>query len=551
MLQEILKLYRDGNISTIKLSRMLSTNTTLQTELNLYCDLSIPMMGKFYMYLNDINEKSVNCGEGVPKRFLSLSKGFMNYCGNQSTCVCNKLNADTKRKSKSHDEKLNIIKKRKATNNIVYGCDFASQTSTTKRKAAKTCIDRYGSVSPMMNVDIQHKSQHTCYENHGVSFPQQNKNIYDKTCDVFEDRYGSPRPAQNSEISKKTTITLKSSIYNDVIQIRDNATPLFDMNEYATAQADASFNWQCKQCDHIFSQPILPGLNARCYICHPKTESVGEYKIRQYLNKQKIKYIHQDRTIIGPSELDFYCPDQKVAIEYNGLYWHSEVVNQDRSYHLSKHKKCMQLGITLLHVFEHELEHKSDIVFSRIGSALSKSQISIGARKTTISIIDNKIASEFLNNNHLQGSANAKYSLGLMHNNELVSVMTFVRTRYSKKYEYEMLRFASKNGYNVQGAGSKLFKFACNTYDFKSVVSYANLSWGEGDFYSNLGFVKSHSSKPNYWYFKGLNVESRIKYQKHKLPQELHYLGSEWEIMKFLKFNRFWDCGNNVWIWEK
>ena len=60
-------------------------------------------------------------------------------------------------------------------------------------------------------------------------------------------------------------------------------------------------------------------------------------------------------------------------------------------------------------------------------------------------------------------------------------------------------------------------------------------------------------SKPNYFYFKKdvLEIESRVKYQKHKLPNLLENFDSnltEWENMQNNEFNRIFDCGNLVFI---
>ena len=39
------------------------------------------------------------------------------------------------------------------------------------------------------------------------------------------------------------------------------------------------------------------------------------------------------RNIIKPYELDIYIPKKKIAIEYNGIYWHSTALNKDMFYH--------------------------------------------------------------------------------------------------------------------------------------------------------------------------------------------------------------------------
>ena len=60
------------------------------------------------------------------------------------------------------------------------------------------------------------------------------------------------------------------------------------------------------------------------------------------------------RKIIAPLELDIYLPELKIAIEYNGTYWHSSKNNKDISYHLNKSLLCRQLGIRLIHIYEFE-----------------------------------------------------------------------------------------------------------------------------------------------------------------------------------------------------
>ena len=57
------------------------------------------------------------------------------------------------------------------------------------------------------------------------------------------------------------------------------------------------------------------------------------------------------------------------------------------------------------------------------------------------------------------------------------------------------------------------------------------------------------SSNPGYKYFRENGLESRMKYQKHKLPKLLETFNpdlTEWENMKVNGFDRIWDCGNLV-----
>ena len=102
--------------------------------------------------------------------------------------------------------------------------------------------------------------------------------------------------------------------------------------------------------------------------------------------------------------------------------------------------------------------------------------------------------------------------------------MTFGKSRFNKKYEWELLRFCNKLGYHIPGAAGKLLKYFERNYHPKSIISYADRRWSQGKLYKALNFQLDHSSAPNYWYFKSYtqeNLESRVKYQKHKLKNIL------------------------------
>jgi hypothetical protein len=174
----------------------------------------------------------------------------------------------------------------------------------------------------------------------------------------------------------------------------------------------------------------------------------------------------------------------------------------------------------------------------------------IFARKCEIKEVDSKASKEFQEENHIQGAVNSKFNLGLYFENELVSLMTFGKCRFDKKHEWELLRFCNKLGYHIPGGASRLLKFFEKNYKPKSLVSYADRRWSQGKVYEKLGFTFSHASAPNYWYWKDAQyLESRIKYQKHKLKNLLEAFDenkTEVENMKANGYNRIFDCGNLV-----
>lgn len=82
--------------------------------------------------------------------------------------------------------------------------------------------------------------------------------------------------------------------------------------------------------------------------------SKPEKEIYEYVSTiYKGECIRNSRDIISPLELDLYYPEKKIAVEYNGDYWHSEEF-KDKDYHYNKFKMCYDLGITLVSIFESE-----------------------------------------------------------------------------------------------------------------------------------------------------------------------------------------------------
>ena len=254
-----------------------------------------------------------------------------------------------------------------------------------------------------------------------------------------------------------------------------------------------------------------------------------------------------NRTILNGKELDIYLPEHKMAIEYNGLYWHSSSDKEDdakkRKQHLEKTELCAKQGIELLHINEGDnVDLWKQVIKNKLG--LNKR---IYARKTSIRTISNKESNNFLEHNHLQGKCASSINYGLYYENKLLSVMTFSKARYSDA-DWELIRFCTKGGYTVVGGASKLLKMF-RTHHEGVIISYANKRWSNGNLYEKLGFTFLHDSAPCYWYIKDNKLWHRSKFMKHKLKKELPDFDpklSEVENMYLNGYRRIWDCGNKV-----
>jgi AraC-like DNA-binding protein len=258
--------------------------------------------------------------------------------------------------------------------------------------------------------------------------------------------------------------------------------------------------------------------------------------------------IANDRKQICPKELDVFFPEKNLAIEVNGVLWHSSK-HVEKDYHLKKTIACKKKQIKLLHFWDIQIIKQRKIVLSMIANQLGLSK-SIFARECQIRELTNSEARSFFFENHIQGYAASSYIIGLIHNSDIVAAMSFSKSRYSSQ-EYELIRFANKLNHRVIGGASKLlshFKKQCNP---QSIVSYADNSYSDGHLYETLGFKFSHTTPPNYSYLVGSKIESRQKYQKKNLQKLLKQYNSsltEELNMKNNGYYRLYNCGQSVYV---
>lgn len=277
-------------------------------------------------------------------------------------------------------------------------------------------------------------------------------------------------------------------------------------------------------------------------------------RVEQSLKEAFPQFEQGNRTQLGGLELDLYEPNKRIAVEVNGVHWHTTEFGKTRNYHLHKTELCESQGITLLHFWDSEVTEQRGLVESMIAAKLGISCTKIYARKAVVREVSSEEASCFLKDNHLQGTVPSSVRLGLYYNEELVSIMTFAKPRYTKQYRWELMRFCNKARIHVVGGASKLLA-AFRKIHTGSIVSYANRRFSKGGLYEKLGFVKIGKSAPNYWYVQnGIIRYSRTQCQKHKLKSLLgdgfNENLSEVENMRVNGYYQLFDCGNYVYALE-
>lgn len=452
----------------------------------------------------------------------------------------------------------------KQTNIKKYNTEHPAQCDSVKEKI-KAAWQKYNNGHPFSDPDIRAKREETLKSKFGVCHPILNEEIREKIKQTNIARYGHSNAAKSDVIKSKISSTHNSPEFKEKVETTN--LQKYGVKHHNQIHIKQQLNYLTDyellngyiQNLGIVGTAVLLDVSVDTVRKHVKQLNIS-VPLKSSFESQVLDFIKTNCNYeiisnyrIGNKELDIFIPELKLAIECNGSYWHSELNGKGRDYHKSKTELCAKNQIHLIHVWEHNWNQQTDLMKSRILSFLGKNK-KLYARKCVVKEITSNKASSFLNSNHIQGNVASSVKLGLFtrDSDELVAVMTFGKSRFTKTAEYELLRFANVKYTNVVGAASKLLSHFIATHNPKSIVSYSDKSINRGKLYEVLGFKFLHSSPPAYFYTKDYKVfENRIKYQKHKLKNLLPEYDenlSEWDLLRLNGYDRIWDCGNDVWV---
>ena len=217
------------------------------------------------------------------------------------------------------DENYHNVDKSKETKLIKYG----NANYNNRDKAKQTSLERYGTINPMQSIGKETFRQHNL-EQYGVGsifqvpevrekskqtklkrYNDENYNNREKAKQTCIDKYGVENPIQNKEIQKRALSHIRSKSENIIVESLKSS----------------------------YSKEINTNI----------------------------------RKILGRYELDIYLPDINLAIEYNGIRYHSIEMGKPKDRILQKSLMCREIGIRLIHIYEFEdLDEQIELLKSLI-----------------------------------------------------------------------------------------------------------------------------------------------------------------------------------------
>jgi possible homing endonuclease len=423
-----------------------------------------------------------------------------------------------------------IVKEKiKATNLEKYGVEYSFQAEEVKDKIKATSLERYGVDNPSKSDIIKGRIVESNRKNLGVDYPMQSKGVMDKSRVTSLEKYGTEYPNQSDIVkSKIDASTLEHYGVNRVCKLDEFKQKVIDTNRERY------------------------GVDYTCLIYSGKLKGNDSSYNRSFAELLDTNNITYEREFL----LQKYSYDFKVGntlIEINPTATHNTHFNPygknriDTNYHRDKSKVAGDSGYSAIHVFDWD---DIDKVIQ-----LLKSRVTVYARKCDVRVVSDIDTNKYLDMYHLQGTCRGqKIRLGLYHDNQLVSLMTFGKSRFNKNCEYELLRYCSH--YNVVGGAEKLFKYFIDNYKPSSIVSYCDTSKFSGKVYDTLGFryIKTNSPRKHWYSLKEKRhiTDGLLLSQGYdRLFKENHGKGtSNEELILNRGYLPVYDCGQSTYIWR-
>ena len=509
-----------------------------------YTDIS-SISEALYMWRHNILKRPVCpiCGSNV--KFQGITKGYSLYCSYKC--------------SNSSE-----IKKAKVKNTCTqkYGVSNPNQNSEIHNKVIKTCLEKYGVDNPSKSEQIKQHIRNKCIVETGYEYYSQVPEIKDKKTKTFRENHpGYDSPLQLPEASvnrEKRRGKQMMEDHPDIIGYVQGHYKCMCPHPECTKCSDKFYIIKPTAYFDRKRNRTEPCTNILPFNSERGKNTSLEIFVRGILDEYNIKYETNVRDVIPPQELDIYIPDKHIAIECNGIYFHSTSL-KPRGYHRDKFTACQNQGIQLLTIWEDWIINKPQIVKQIILSKLGIYKKRIYARQCEIREVSSKESNTLLEQNHIQGACSAHVRYGLYYKDELVATMAFGRNRNmvrgGTQNNWELVRFCCDGNMQIIGGANKMLSHFIKDYSPETIYSFSSNDISNGNLYERLGFIKEDINL-SYWY---INSKDGMRCHRSAFTkQSIIKRGwktdkdgwKEVDVMREHGYYQIYDSGQTKWVYN-
>lgn len=372
--------------------------------------------------------------------------------------------------------------------------------------------------------------------------------------------------------------------FNDLRTTRaDLAAQLLDprIGAIITASSGERVQWQCaNDADHVWETYAYQRNNTatgcpRCAASEPQKQLTAI--VAALVPTAEVAIC--DRSVLSNrQELDILVPRYKLAIEFNGLYWHRATDTRDAAYHQLKSQAAAKVGYQLVHVWEDDWIHRQAIVIRTLAHKLHATHNLLAvlptadpliadraqARKLVLGEATGKIAAHFLEKNHIQGAVVASRHFVLRDHDGTIRALLSIRSPRSNARmnrepgQWEIQRYATLG--IVTAGFSRLLKHAERTLLAENTqltewISFSAHDISDGGMYRANGFTAEATLPADYKYFgkhTGGRRAPKEAFQRKRFRNDPVLIWDEtWterEAAAANSLNRIYDAGKTRWV---
>lgn len=461
-------------------------------------------------------------------------RGYMECCSRK--CSSNLLAADPERNAHK-------VAAMESTTMERYGVRSVTMLESNKEQRKKTMMERYGVEYYSQHPDFINKYHDGNMKHFGVKSYAETQEFKDKIIASNMKRYGVPFFFCLKTEQGKT-------LYESILAKYDCHIVDYT-NRY-------KFTYRCDKCGNVMDDAWI-FINSRdandvtpCWHCVPKRpfRSFDEMAMDDYVKSLGMETEHHERNFLGEYGADIVVKSKKVAIEYDGIFWHSDEY-RPADYHIMKTRLAEEMGYALIHVFSDEWDTRKGIVKDNIRRILGvKSVRTVMASDCRLGTVNENVCNKFIDDNSLFRSKDSNVRYALHNGNEIVAVMTF---NLNGTGNATMTDFVLKNGVDVPGAARTLFYAVLVQHrEIMAVTATDDRRWNlKKPVLESLGFSRISEMPSEYKY-----VHANVRYSIQEAMERNNISGSlsDEEVRIQLASNgyaRIYDCGNWKYEWKR
>lgn len=420
-------------------------------------------------------------------------------------------------KNNYKENKNNILNKRKQTNIERFGVENAMQNDKIKQR----CFDNGGgwNQSSVKNTKM-------------LKYSNPYYNNYNKTINTLKSKYNVTNVSQLQFVKNKIKATslarygVEFTLQVEAFREKGRKTKLEkygDVNYVNSQAAKISFNNKSLEEKEAIVNKRKQTIFNKFGVEHAKQKHLTQEEINIISSKNNLEQFIIDNNIKHFYQLEELLPN--LSQSYIGKKVHE--------YDLDNYIELLTT------TSKYEIEIESLLVANNINFKRND-RTTIHPLELDFYIPEHNLAIEF---NGTYWHSSLYKDKNYHYNKSKLCEEKGIRLIHIWEYEWEVIRGATKLGYNVIGGASKIWKYFKENYNPQSCVYYVDYNYFNGSSIlyldSNFKFIKNQPSFKNWW----------IKTNEIKNRDPLHHKEIK-ELEKEGLIIPIYNAGTKVYVWE-